>query len=1181
MQGQQKKHRYILKVETNVIVSYFIVLSLISIFAVLSACSGPGTVYVSHPQVNTRERLVEERHREYQWLKDQLDKSDEITTTYQGLRDFREFTGFFNELKGSFNPTQVKLNALENEAEKSAIQTKIWQNRATEEKARKEYEALQSQPVGSPTPTVPQSPTVVPPMVITSAAKEIPPNDKQTTNDKKDDTKTEDKDATSKEDPEEAEPDKEPKKAPTSADNRAKLPTPTIPFGQKPEELILPDPNQIQETKAKAHPLDLLHDKLAYRNAVNTAIRSVQLDDSHDLAGRMLYEMTLQIAMTAGENTDEHFAQVKLEVLPEKLDKDRARELASLYEGWVEALKFDLNADITQLQNRVQNGQLKEQDLDYLGWFATRLGPYLLVEMNKRTEESIEETFDEGKSDENFWNKLMLQQGRYDFISEDLKKENGNDGNQGNNNQMKSFNLGSGQQTTSKKNSPPSLTEKENSYAKAEAPLTNDQYRKLKDLVQEFRKLNFKDMRKPGVNEKKMLRKAAAWTIWGSHVVALDPIIGIKAPDLDDEGWLNKGLEEIKRLSIEKTCTMRNKQKCEEKPKLSKFLPDKISQGNDVFNRAFGNSTGVARFIESLTGLEQDPHVPAVLPKEHAQNVSEAAAREEMLNLVFALSAALPQFGVDAENRTQYVKRAQTYLHAITRQPLLVGYGNGNHEFGWFLGPAFRVDDGVASFQHRTIRHDVSASLVVPSWWTRAKISGKYGWVNKSGQPPNDEKWINLWDKPVKVTLRMPENANKQITAALVRQSIVSEPYLHTTRPWPVIHHPERDPSNKEEPPSIILQAYPLNLPTQPAPQQVLILGENLWRTPQVLIGSQKADHVEVLSNMGGVLATFDELLFPGTLEGPNAPSFVDVDLTMLTTFGHARGRKAVRILRPVQLPVTRDPPVRARLLRHFTDDESTKLTFAFPQPDSFASIYLMSRVDSQQGDFTQLETDTAWDFEGQHVSFDVGKAEGSPEAIEADLLLRPKKNVSTGTHSILENPITFVKFMDKKQRSFMLNHKAEAVFTYNPDTNTFDNDLILSLSTKFEENFNQAYPGLENTIARKGLTLQFRRAGEEITSFIFESSDVLNATEEMREYKADGSALAAVLKDHLGEQKMNLRVTYINKHGTKQYVPVYSNDDDGKLATLIFKKTDPTVDPPDQEEESSSESSERNEIEN
>src|SRR6266404_6211521 len=78
---------------------------------VLVGCVDTGRIYVSTPQVNTRERLVARRVEESEWLRRQLTNSDSITTTFQGVEDFREFSGFFAQVRASFDPSQGALSS--------------------------------------------------------------------------------------------------------------------------------------------------------------------------------------------------------------------------------------------------------------------------------------------------------------------------------------------------------------------------------------------------------------------------------------------------------------------------------------------------------------------------------------------------------------------------------------------------------------------------------------------------------------------------------------------------------------------------------------------------------------------------------------------------------------------------------------------------------------------------------------------------------------------------------------------------------------------------------------------------------------------------------------------------------------------------------------------------------------
>src|SRR3954469_10582007 len=74
--------------------------------ALLSGCqSSPGPsarIYLDHPEVFTRERLVNRRLDDLKWLDGELNRS--VTSTFQGARSQSQFTGFTGQLSAQFDP---------------------------------------------------------------------------------------------------------------------------------------------------------------------------------------------------------------------------------------------------------------------------------------------------------------------------------------------------------------------------------------------------------------------------------------------------------------------------------------------------------------------------------------------------------------------------------------------------------------------------------------------------------------------------------------------------------------------------------------------------------------------------------------------------------------------------------------------------------------------------------------------------------------------------------------------------------------------------------------------------------------------------------------------------------------------------------------------------------------------
>ncbi len=444
----------------------------IGLLSLTSCLQTTGALYVSHPQIHTRERLVEQRQREQQWIEKQLGEADRIQTTYQGLRDFREFVGFYNELAVSLNPAQGKLDQLTNDTRAAELNAQLWKQRTAELEAYRSYVAA----LKGDDQTTSKSPEA-------------------TTN-----TKTE--------------------------NNTAQPPSLSTPYGTTPSGITLPNPNDLVKTKAEAHPLDLFYDRLAYRNAVNAALKSNQLDDSHDFAGQMLYELTLSVSLTPGDRSKQ-FAQVELEVQYDPLER-RAPEIARLYDNWVAALRMNMVAEIGHLQRRLMEHKLTEYDRRYFRWFVESFGPALYVRLQgELTERSSSKTISE-----------FPVLAFFDLLS--------------------------------KKNAEvlPTLKENLTTMTPDEVKLINSNYsfsavdvKELKSLLDEINQIERslpekyldQTLSEP-LPEKQLVafRKAVAWAVWGAHYIELNKIVGITAPQLDKgTGFLSGGLMVMERRAYD------------------------------------------------------------------------------------------------------------------------------------------------------------------------------------------------------------------------------------------------------------------------------------------------------------------------------------------------------------------------------------------------------------------------------------------------------------------------------------------------------------------------------------------------------------------------------------------------------------------------------------------------------
>lgn len=299
-------------------------------------------------------------------------------------------------------------------------------------------------------------------------------------------------------------------------------------------------------------------------------------------------------------------------------------------------------------------------------------------------------------------------------------------------------------------------------------------------------------------------------------------------------------------------------------------------------------------FQKACQQVSAKAYISIVEPKEYSQNISDVAANESLTKLLFSIAATLPQ-GIGLNDTFQNLKSSQSLLHGIKRRPLVMGYSNGLKQFGWLLGPKFSIsEEGLATFAHTPARYSFNVSIVAPAWWASLKIKGKYGWINQRGEIVNQK---GIW-----------ENENSTIEVDLPADIYIS---ALTTALFHKKTNLKRKPYidiNMLSEKKIILFSRQLQYNIQrqqiemgdKSPkeenqfsQSFIVYGRELWRNPQVYIGSQKADEVHILPDMGGLVVRFNSIQMPSQDNiGP-----ASVDLMVATSMGIDIAKEAVVIL--------------------------------------------------------------------------------------------------------------------------------------------------------------------------------------------------------------------------------------------------------------------------------------------
>jgi hypothetical protein len=223
-------------------------------------------------------------------------------------------------------------------------------------------------------------------------------------------------------------------------------------------------------------------------------------------------------------------------------------------------------------------------------------------------------------------------------------------------------------------------------------------------------------------------------------------------------------------------------------------------------------------------------------PKEVVQRVSDVASRRSVAE--FAAAAAMLSGSASVDTTLKLIRESQHLLQGIARAPLVVGFtdasgerAKGSPNFGWLIGPKFRLTRSFwpwskgFEFSHTPIQNTVAATLAVPAWWDSAKVTVCTRWATQK-----------------RASSKSPEKCSPEYEVALPGNPEAI---------WDVFYPPSRRPKS---------QAGTVHFAVVSGePADLLIRGDNLWRSTTVTLGGQLADRIRVLPG-GGIVASFDKV---------------------------------------------------------------------------------------------------------------------------------------------------------------------------------------------------------------------------------------------------------------------------------------------------------------------------------
>jgi hypothetical protein len=339
--------------------------------------------------------------------------------------------------------------------------------------------------------------------------------------------------------------------------------------------------------------------------------------------------------------------------------------------------------------------------------------------------------------------------------------------------------------------------------------------------------------------------------------------------------------------------------------------PNQTLSDQDKAASRFGYYAQTCQEIEAEQSLNQ-PRILAVTPTEYAQNISDVAAREDFLNLALSLGAMF--HGVNINNSANYLQQSEVLLNAIQREPLEVGFPIAPDQCGVLIGPPFQIDHDsngaptadVSSFTQVPARYSFTADIAVPGWWSSITVESRFIWVDHDHldqlSPTSFTETPAKTQSQASLTGAIAE-AQSQADAAShgsMTVNLITDPEATTTAIGFYNDRQKRSPQIQMDAAGMAEQAT-LQATTraagidatasastqpsaQPLDQTILVRGTDLWRNPKVFVGPRQADTVEVLPDMNGLLAHFNSFPYPATQPSDTNP--ISQDVTVVTTFG-------------------------------------------------------------------------------------------------------------------------------------------------------------------------------------------------------------------------------------------------------------------------------------------------------
>lgn len=301
--------------------------------------------------------------------------------------------------------------------------------------------------------------------------------------------------------------------------------------------------------------------------------------------------------------------------------------------------------------------------------------------------------------------------------------------------------------------------------------------------------------------------------------------------------------------------------------------------------------------------------VVSVAPAEVAEQVTTSAQSDIRRAFSAAVDGLFRGTITSAQAAFDRASQELRRYELIGRNSLLIGFVGGDgskcsasNSFGWIMGPRLETTTGGrAKLRYRQVsgHYPVTATLIAPATLVGLVLRYRVFRINDAGEwlesraVPHPSERTRTAPFPLEQTLA-PRQSNTITLTLPVDPETIAQGILARNR-WSVSRpailaaraaRPGESLRDDERPPQWRMQAGEKKA-------AITVLGSNLWRNPQVYVGGQRASRVQILSDLGGLWAEFDEVRAPAGQDGKPVP----VDLLVSTSRGSDRILGGVEIL--------------------------------------------------------------------------------------------------------------------------------------------------------------------------------------------------------------------------------------------------------------------------------------------